>query len=423
MKALPKGETINVTENLNFYAGHEPKNLIEKYESPLYVYNENIFRQKCKDMKNIVSYENFQVNYAIKANTNLTLLSIAREEGLCADVSSSGEIVAAMAAGFLPNEIIFIANNISAKEMLFAIEKGILISVDSISQLETYGKIAKGSNVAIRFNSGIGGGHHEKVITGGDGTKFGIMPEYIPQIKEILKKYNLKLVGINHHIGSQNWGDLYIDGVKELLNIAYQFKDLEFIDLGGGFAIPYNKQNGEKPLNLEVLKQLLESYMNEFKESYGKNIKFMIEPGRYIAAECGIVLGTVNSIKTNGEIKYAGTDVGFSVFARPTLYDAHHDIEIYRQSNNSEAENIKEEINIVGNQCESGDYIAKERYLNLKEEDIIAILDAGAYGYSMSSNYNHRPRPAEVLIREDGSLELIRKRESLEDIIKNMIDL
>lgn len=412
---------MNVTKETNFYEGQNPSELIGKFGSPLYVYNENIFRNKCRDMKCLVKYENFRVNYAIKANTNLELLKIAKEENLCVDVSSAGEIVIALKAGFLPSEILFIANNISEEEMLFAIEKNILISVDSLSQLETYGKIAPNNDIALRFNSGIGGGHHEKVITGGDGTKFGIMPMYMDEVKSILEKYNLKVVGVNHHIGSQNFGDLYLEGVKVLLDIAYNFDNLKFIDLGGGFGIPYDKQDGGEKLDLKSLGEALDEHMNNFKNNYKKDVQFIIEPGRYVVAECGLTLGTVNAVKTNGTNKYAGCDIGFSVFARPTLYDSHHDIEIYR--NGEEVLNTEKEIiNIVGNQCESGDYIAKERNMQkLIEKDIIAILDTGAYGYSMSSNYNHRQRPAEILIKEDSTVKLIRKRDRLEDMIQNMI--
>jgi len=407
-----------ITTDLNFYQSHNPQDLVEKYGSPLYVYNEEILRKRCREMKNLCTYPNFVVNYAIKANTNIHLLSIVREEGLHADVSSAGEAVAAMAAGFTPQEMIFIVNNVSPEELQFAINLGVTVSVDSISQLETYGKLNPGGKIALRFNPGIGGGHHEKVITGGDGTKFGIMPEYIAQIHEILSKYNLTLVGINHHIGSQTWGNLYLEAVDELLAIAKQFPNLEFIDLGGGFAIPYNKQGGEKPMDLQALGQSLDKVMQQFSGLRKSPLTFHIEPGRFIAAECGVLLGTIHAMKNCGKARYAGTDMGFSVFARPTLYDAYHDIEIYRDGDISAETEI---VNIVGNQCESGDYIAKERRLPLLTEgDVLGILDAGAYGYSMASNYNHRPRPAEVLIQSNGSIKLIRRQDTFEDMLSNL---
>ena len=409
-----------VTQNMNYYQGNDPRQLAVQYGSPVYIYSENIFRQRCREMIELCTYPNFRVNYAIKANTNLTLLKIAHEEGLCADVSSAGEVIVTEAAGFTADETMFIVNNVSAEELKFAVERGLMVSVDSLSQLETYGRVNPGGQICLRFNSGVGGGHHEKVITGGDGTKFGIMPEYIPQVKELLAKYNLKLVGINHHIGSLNWGDLFIEGQQALLKIAQQFDDLEFIDLGGGFAIPYNKQGGEKPLDLEKLGRGIDKFMYEFAESYGNEIRFIIEPGRYVTAECGILLGTVHALKNCGSSRYAGTDMGFSVLARPTLYDSHHDIEIYRE-NNASIGTETEVVNIVGNQCESGDYIAKARTLpKLQEGDVLGVLDAGAYGYSMASFYNHRQRPAEVLICKDGTTKIIRRRDTFEDMIRGM---
>jgi len=425
-----------VTDSMCFYQGHDPINLIETYASPLYVYNENIFRQRCREMMKLSSYPNFVVNYAIKSNSNLNLLKIAKEEGLRADVSSQGETIAAFAAGFTPDELFFIVNNVSPEELQFAVDHNVMISVDSLSQLETLGKLLEkhgkeNRRIALRFNTGIGGGHSKNVVTSGDGTKFGIMSEYIPQVKELLKKYDLSLVGINHHIGSLNWGELYLEGAKALLDVAHHFENLEFIDLGGGFAIPYHKQDGEKALDLEKLSAGLTKCMYSFAKEYGKQIQFMIEPGRYISAECGVLLGTVHSIKDCGCSKYAGTDIGFSVLLRTTLYDTdstkpeddppHHDIEVYR----SVCDNVTgetETITIVGNQCESGDYIAKDRCLpKLNEGDILGVLDAGAYGYSMSSTYNMRLRPAEVLICSDDSLKLVRKRDTYEGLIENMI--
>ncbi|MCL1884299.1 MAG: diaminopimelate decarboxylase [Defluviitaleaceae bacterium] len=409
-----------VTDDFNFYQGNDPRELLNKYGSPLYVYNERIFRTRCKEMLSLSTYPKFAVNYAIKANTNLTLLKIAREEGCRADISSEGEAVAAMAAGFSPSEMFFVVNSVSPEELAYAVKIGMTVSVDSLSQLETLGRVNPGGRIALRFNPGIGGGHHEKVITGGDGTKFGIMPDYIPEVKELLKKYDLKLIGINHHIGSQNWGDLYLEGVSALLGVARQFDDLEFIDLGGGFAIPYNKMDGEKPLDLKTVGETLDAHLFEFAKNYGKELTFMIEPGRYLTAECGVLLGTVHSVKNCGTKKYAGTDLGFSVIKRPVMYDSHHDIEIYPCENQRPSHT--EKINIVGNQCESGDYIAREHELpKLFEGDTLGVLDAGAYGYSMACQYNHRARPAEILIQTDGSVKLIRRRDSYEEMLQNQI--
>lgn len=413
-----------VTDNTNFYNGNNPFDLINKYGSPLYVYNEKILREKIRDMKNLVSYENFIVNYSAKANSNLAILQIANEEGVHIDAMSPGEIFVEMKAGFSPDKIFYISNNVSNEEMQYAIDNDIIISIDSLSQLKQYGKLNPNGKVCARFNGGIGAGHHEKVITAGKNTKFGIQLSEIDELKNILDEYNLTLIGINQHIGSLFMeGEKYIQGVLAILEVAKNFDNLEFIDLGGGFGIPYNKlEDNYSSLDLASLGSKLSEILNNFAEEYGKKLTFKIEPGRYIAAECGVILGTVHSIKNNGNTKYVGTDIGFNVLARPVMYDSHHDIEVYRKSE-IKSENI-EPVTVVGNICETGDIIAKDRLLpNIIEGDILAVLDAGAYGHVMSSNYNNRLRPAEVLIRENGEAILIRKRDSLEDIIKNFVPL
>lgn len=408
-----------VTQENGFYGDTTPQALIEEFGSPLYVYNEKIFRERCRELKNLVTYPNFTVNYSVKANGNLSLVKIAKEEGLNVDAMSPGEIHLELTAGFDPSKILYISNNVSAEEMQFAIDKDILVSVDSLSQLELFGTINPGGSVCIRFNPGVGAGHHEKVVTGGKKTKFGVDPNFVDDVKEILAKYKLTLVGINQHIGSLFMeGDKYIEGAQSLFNIAKNFDDLEFLDIGGGFGIPYNKLAGQGRLDLKDLGKKMDAVFHKFAEDYGKEITFKIEPGRYIAAECGTLLGQVYTTKTNYDMKYVGTDLGFNILKRPVMYDSHHDVEIYRTGDQVSSKN--EKVNIVGNICESGDIIAKDRLLpEIFEGDVIGVLDSGAYGYCMASNYNNRLRPAEVLITEDGSTKLVRRRDTLEDIMRN----
>ncbi|MCX7708259.1 MAG: diaminopimelate decarboxylase [Clostridia bacterium] len=406
----------------SFYGKHCPHDLVKRFGSPVYIYNERIFRERCREMAGLVSYPNFRANYSIKANSNLELLKIAREEGMLVDAMSPGEIYVLEAAGYQANEIFYISNNVSAEEMKFAVDRGILVSIDSLSQLKLFGRINPGGKVAVRFNPGIGAGHHEKVMTAGKKTKFGVNMDFVSEVKGILKEYDLKLAGINQHIGSLFLeGNAYLESVNSILSIAKQFEDLEFVDLGGGFGIPYHKQEGQERLDLSMLGESLTKLLLQWSEQYGKNVLFKIEPGRYIAAECGALLGTVHAIKQNYGTNYVGTDMGFNVLARPVMYDSHHDIEVYKNSDISGA-NEEMVANIVGNICESGDIIARGRRLQKVEEgDILGVMDAGAYGYSMASNYNNRLRPAEVLIRESGEAVLIRKRDTLEDLIRNFI--
>jgi len=401
---------MNAHDVLNTF---DPNELIEKYGSPIYVYSENIIREKCNDMKNLISLPNFTVNYSAKANSNIELLKIVHDEGLTVDAMSPGEIYVERKAGFTPDRILYISNNVSEDEFRYAIEAGVKISVDSVSQLEMYGKLNPSGEVFIRFNPGVGAGHHEKVITGGKDTKFGVDQVFIDDVKLNLQKYDLKLIGVNQHIGSHfDDGDLYIAGVKSLLNIAKQFNGIKFIDFGGGFGLP-NKQSNDY-LNIKKLGYRLDKLLKEEIKYFDNDITFMVEPGRYIVAESGILLGTVHSVKTNYDKKYIGTDLGFNTFMRPTLYDADHEIEVFNNSDD------QEKVTIVGNICESGDIMAKDRLLpKITENDIIEIRNTGAYGYCMSSNYNNRLRPAEVLITKDGNDKLIRRRDTLEGLLNN----
>lgn len=394
--------------------------LIKKYGSPLYVYDERILRKSCREMHNLLPKKNLRVNYSAKANSNIEILKIVRDEDIDVDAMSPGEIYVQKLAGYNADRIFYIGNNVSKEEMQYAINEKVLVSVDSLAQLESFGQINPGGDVAVRFNPGIGTGHHQKVVTAGKKTKFGVQKDFIPQVKAILEKYNLNLVGIDQHIGSLFLEpDAYIKGVESLLEIATQFSGLKFIDMGGGFGVPYHE--GECRLDLKELSEKLNAVLDEFLKDYdNKDVIFKIEPGRYIPAECGVLLGEVYSVKENYGTTYVGTDLGFNVLMRPVLYDSYHAITIIKSN---KSENGKEVATIVGNICESGDIIANEREMRkVSEGDIVAVGNAGAYGFSMSSNYNCRLKPAEVLIDKDGNDRSIRRRDTIENLIRNFVN-
>ena len=412
-----------VTDHMNFWEGQDPVALAEKYGTPLYVTNERVLRQRCRDLKNLVTYPNFVVDYSAKANCGLAFLQVVRSEGLEVDAMSPGEIYIEKKAGFRADQIFYICNNVSAEEMECAVKEGVVISVDSLSQLEQFGQIAPGHEVAVRFNPGVGAGHHEKVVTAGKKTKFGIEPKYIPQVKELLEKYDLKLIGINQHIGSLFMtGEAFVASIAALFEIAKQFKGLRFVDMGGGFGIPYKKEFDEAPLDLKELGQAIDKALYKFAEEYGEQITLRIEPGRYISAESNVILSTVHSVKHNHEKKFVGCDCGFNVLQRPIMYDSYHGVEVYRGT--EEPSEQTETVTIVGNICESGDILAKDREVpEIRKGDVLGILDAGAYGFTMASNYNNRLRPAEIMIRENGQVVLTREREVLEDLMRHVIPL
>ncbi|WP_290922805.1 diaminopimelate decarboxylase [Halodesulfovibrio sp.] len=409
------------TDSVNFYGNNTPMELVKTFGSPLYVYNENILRTRCREVKALSDNPAFTPNYSAKANTNIHLLKVVQEEGMVVDAMSPGEIVMNLAAGFKPEQILFISNNVSAEELQYAIDHGVYVSVDSLSQLDLYGQLNPGGKVVIRFNPGIGAGHHAKVVTGGKQTKFGVDPEEADTVRATLARHNLTLCGVNMHIGSLFMEpDGYLEAMQVLLSIAKEWitedNALEIIDFGGGFGIPYRKYESEERLDLAKLGEAFHATITKFIEDTGYTGRFMCEPGRYIAAECGVLLGTCYSVKNNGEKRFAGTDLGFNQLMRPAMYDSFHDVEIYREGGSEATETMEQSI--VGNICESGDIMAKDRQLpEIAEGDVIAMLDAGAYGYVMASPYNQRPRPAEVLIQANGEPRLIRRRETLNDLL------
>ena len=399
----------------DFLTKEECFRLIEKYGSPLYVYDENTLRKRSKEMMDLLPNKKLVVDYSIKANTNIELVKIIKSEGLHVDAMSPGEVAFEKKAGYKNNEIMYVCNNISESEMKEIIKEGILISVDSLSQLEMYGKLNPNGEVIVRFNPGVGAGHHEKVVTGGHHTKFGVQREFIDDVKKILNKYNLKLVGINQHIGSLFLDyNSYIEGVKNILEIASSFKGLKLIDLGGGFGVPYNH---EERLDLKKLSIELDKVLSAFLDNYdNKDVVFYIEPGRYVVCEAGILIGSVTSIKENYNTNYLGCDIGFNILMRPILYDSYHEIKVLQKNSND----LKETYTVVGNICESGDILGSDRLLDKASVgDAIIVYNTGAYGYSMSSNYNLRCRPAEVLITADHKDKLIRKRDTIEDMMSN----
>ena len=414
------------TDSVSFFGSTTPHALVAAFGTPLYVYNETILRQRCRDLLGLCQLPGFHVNYSAKANTNPALLRIIREEGCVVDAMSPGELHINQLAGFTSDEILYVCNNVSAEELKTAIAQGLLISVDSLSQLDLLGQLNPGGKVMFRINPGIGAGHHKKVITAGKETKFGIGPDQMDEVQAILAKYNLTLAGINQHIGSLFMeADGYLQAVEFLLHFIQNapgnlFSRLEVIDFGGGFGMPYHKYEGQPRLNLADLGRRLTAMLSSWVAETGYKGRFFIEPGRYIVAESGILLGTVHATKSNGENRYAGTDLGFNVLVRPAMYDSFHDVEIYRENGVPDANLVEQTV--VGNICESGDILAKKRLLPLMHEgDILGILDAGAYGFVMSSSYNQRPRTAEVLIQADGTPRLIRRRETFEDLTRMFV--
>ena len=413
------------TDSLNFFGCTTPQELVQTYGSPLYVYNEAVLRERCRDLTGLSDHPGFFINYSAKANTNPALLSIIREEGCHVDAMSPGELHINTLAGFTPDQMLYVCNNVSGEEMKHAVDKGLLVSVDSLAQLDLFGRVNPGGEVMVRINPGIGAGHHKKVITAGKDTKFGVDPESMNELAAILKTHKLSLVGLNQHIGSLFMEpEGYLNAMDFLLAFCELHRDLfakvRLLDFGGGFGIPYRKYEGQPRLDMADMGHKMHSKLSEWAARTGYTGRFCAEPGRYAVAECGILLGTVHATKRNAATRYVGTDMGFNQLMRPALYDAFHDIEVYREGAGPDFELVPQTV--VGNICESGDILAKNRPLPLVHEgDVLGLLDAGAYGFVMASSYNQRLRPAEVLITLDGTPKLIRRRETFEDLTRQFV--
>lgn len=387
--------------------------IARKFGTPVYVYEEEKIRGQLRSLKEAIGYTPKRILYAVKANSNFHILEILKEEGVGVDAVSPGEIALSLKAGFLPKDILFTGNNITDEEMDFAVERGVLLNIDSLSRLEKFGKKYPRHSLSVRINPDVGAGHHDHCITGGPKSKFGIWYSEVEEIKKITEKYRLKIIGIHEHIGSQILEvDKFLTAMEVLLRVAPNFPDLEFVDFGGGLGVPYRPE--ENPLAIKELGEKMSEYFKDFCGKQGKALQLVIEPGRYLVAEAGYLLTRTNTVKRNPDGRvFVGVDSGFNHLIRPAMYGSFHPV-----TNISNLDGEKEKVDIVGNLCESGDKFAEEREISrVKEGDLVLIGVAGAYGYSMSSNYNLRPRPPEVLFKPNGISRLIREEESIEKII------
>ncbi|MEM1515384.1 MAG: diaminopimelate decarboxylase [Candidatus Bathyarchaeia archaeon] len=395
--------------------------LANKFDTPLYVLSENCIRENYHRLVETLQkrYEKIRVYYSAKANTSLAVLKILRDEGAYLDAVSPGEVFLALRAGFQPMKILFTGTSVRNDELDFLVKANVVINIDSLSQLRRLIKLHVPEILSIRVNPEIGAGHHEHVITAGRNSKFGIWETDVIKSYEIAKEAGVRRFGIHMHIGS---GILDVEpfalAAEKLLEVAHRVRrelgiSFEFIDFGGGLGVPYKP--GEKPLDLEVFaERLLKIFRDKVKEYDLGEPFFCIEPGRYIVCDAGILLTRVNTVKITPFKKFIGVDAGFNLLIRPVIYGAYHQIIVANRLNDPE----KEVYDIAGPLCESGDILARDRPLpEVHEGDLLAILNAGAYGFVMSSQYNSRPRCPEVLVK-DGMYALIRERETLEDLLR-----
>ena len=366
------------------------ESLVKRFGSPLYVYDAEEIQRRSKEL--LSAFAGMHVHYAVKANANPSLLKIIRKEGLGAEAVSPGEVLAAKHAGFKKADISFTGPSLTEAELAFVAARVGRVHLDSLVQLEVWGRLKLGTNVSLRLNLGIGAGHHEHVKTGGDGSKFGIVPKDMARAKEIAEAYGLTITGVQQHIGSHvPDGSDYVEGAAALLEAAVELPDVVHVDFGGGFGVPYRPE--EKRQNLAWIGREVKKCVRAFEKETGRSATYALEPGRYPIAEAGSLVVSVVDKKETGRHTFIGVNSGFNHLIRPALYDAYHEVE------NLSGSGKRGSATIAGNVCESGDVFAWDRQMPVPEVgDILAIRNAGAYGISMASTYNLRPLPKEVLV-------------------------
>ncbi|MFH1050173.1 MAG: diaminopimelate decarboxylase [bacterium] len=404
--------------NENYYIGGlKVLDLCEKYSTPLYVYDTSKMIGQYNKMLNAFSYPNVKINYACKALTNKNILKLFKNLGSGLDCVSIQEVWLGLNAGFKPQDIIYTPNCVSFEEIALAVKEGVKINIDNISILDQFGhEFGNKIPVCIRVNPHIMAGSHTKISVGHIDSKFGISIHQIPLVERIVQTHNIIVEGIHMHTGSDILDvEVFLQGAEILFDVVKKFPNIEYIDFGSGFKVPYKPDDIET--DIEELGEKISERFNKFSKELGKEITLMFEPGKYLVSESGYFLVTVNVVKQTTSTIFAGVDSGMNHLIRPMFYDAYHHI-----VNVSKPMNKPRIYSVVGYICETDTFGYDRKIAEISEGDILGFRNAGAYCYAMSSNYNSRFRPAEVMIHE-GKDYLIRERETIEDLMKNQVDV
>jgi len=391
--------------------------IAEDFGGPVYVYDaeriESQFNRLTSAFKQV---KHLKINYAVKALSNISILKYFKKLGAGIDTVSIQEVKLGLAAGFLPEQIIFTPNGVSLNEIEEATQLGVQINIDNLSILEQFGTKHPHIPVCIRINPHVMAGGNSNISVGHIDSKFGISIHQIPHLLRIVENTKMTINGIHMHTGSDILDiDVFLYASEILFETAKQFKNLDFIDFGSGFKVPYKL--GDIETNIEELGEKLTQKFNQFCKDYGKDLTLAFEPGKFLVSEAGYFLTKVNAVKQTTSTVFAQVDSGFNHLIRPMLYGSHHDI-----LNISNPNGRERFYTVVGYICETDTFGNNRRINEINEGDILCFKNAGAYCFSMASNYNSRYRPAEVLWYNNQA-HLIRVRESFEDILKNQVQL
>ena len=391
--------------------------IAKKFGTPTYVYHaEKIKSQYDRLINSFKTVENLRINYAVKALSNISILKYINSLGSGLDTVSVQEVMIGIKAGFPIEKIIYTPNGVSVEEIQRVAKMGVNINIDNLNVLEQFGSANPEIPICVRINPHVMAGGNSKISVGHIDSKFGISIHQIPLLLRIVKNTNIKVNGIHMHTGSDILDiEVFIHAAEILFKIASKFKNLEFIDFGSGFKVPY--YNGDNETNIEELGEKLSKRFNEFCEDYGKKLTLAFEPGKFLVSEAGNFICSVNSIKQTTSTVFAQVDTGFNHFVRPMMYGSDHHIENISNPNDNERF-----YSVVGYICETDTFATNKRISKIFEGNILSFKNAGAYCFSMSSNYNSRFKPSEILFHKNKAFE-IRKRETIDDLLKNQIEL
>jgi len=387
--------------------------IADEFGTPVYVYHAEKIAAQYQKLKNAFAGQDVVFFYASKALTNINVLRYIKSLGANVDCSSVNEVKLALHAGFPAEKILYTSNGIAFDEIEEAKNLGVHINIDSLSNLEKFGKkFGHSYPVGIRLRPNILAGGNLKISTGHDKSKFGIPVDQFEKIIECVEKNNLFIQGLHIHTGSEiKDADVFVKGIEKLFDIIPHFKELEFIDLGGGFKVPYKEGDSETDIHL-LAQKVKEAFANHPNP---RHLQIWFEPGKFLVSEAGYFITQVNVLKKTSSTIFAGVNSGFNHLIRPMFYNSYHRIE-----NISNETGPKKIYTVVGNICET-DTFAEDREMNeIKEGDYLVFYNAGAYGFEMSSNFNSRLKPAEVMVK-NGTPVLIRRRDVFEDLLRNQL--
>ena len=387
------------------------------FGTPVYVYHAEKIKEQFEKLTSAFNGSDVLFFYACKALTNLNVLRYIRQLGANIDCSSINEVKLAMQAGFTPERILYTSNGIAFDEIEEARDFGVHINIDSLSNLEKFGKkYGHSYPVGIRLRPNIMAGGNIKISTGHDKSKFGIPVEQLDRILKLVNQYNLFIRDLHIHTGSDIKDvDVFVKGIEVLFDLIPHFKELEFIDLGGGFKVPYKE--GDTETDIPLLAQRVKQAFDNHPNPGGKHLQIWFEPGKFLVSACGYFIAQVNVMKETGAATFVGLNTGFNHLIRPMFYDSYHRIQ-----NLSNPSGSMKTYSIVGNICET-DTFAWDRSLNeVREGDYLVFYNAGAYGFEMASNFNSRFKPAEVMLIE-GKAHLARHRDEFDDLLRKQVNI